>query len=245
MATNPSSDDLLPDDPANPCSLLNAMASRYDLAQEDVDIGVRTFTMTVVRDPDVLLERVTPAQFAQDERLPYWAELWTSSLALARFCLEENAFRGKRVLELGCGVGLVGLSAASGGARVVMTDYEHDALLFSQYNAMVNLPPDVVRRQIRIRHLDWRAPSLTGRFDTVLGADILYERSLHGPLLRVLDEALVPGGSVVLTDPERSMACEFVRAAREHGYSCETHTSQWERGWRVSTVTRYTLGRSL
>jgi predicted nicotinamide N-methyase len=223
---------------------MDIIASRYDLAQEEVNIGVRTFTMTVVRDPDVLLERVTPAQFAQDERLPYWAELWTSSLALARFCLEEIDFRGKRVLELGCGVGLVGLSAASGGAHVVMSDYEHDALLFSQYNALVNLTPAVVRKRIHFRHLDWRAPGLMGQYDAVLGADILYERSLHGPLLRVLDEALAPGGRVVLTDPERPMAREFVAAAHERDYSCDAQTSSWRRRGRVSTVTRYMLRRS-
>lgn len=243
MDTNPSSDDLLSGDPTDPRGLLDVITSRYDLAQEEVHIGMRTFTMTVVRDPDLLLERVTPAQFAQDERLPYWAELWTSSLALARSCLEENDFHGKHVLELGCGVGLVGLSAASGGAHVVMTDYEHDALLFTQYNAAVNLSPDVVRKQIQLHHLDWRAPGLMGQYDAVLGADILYERSLHEPLLRILDEALVPGGRVVLTDPERSMALAFLDAARERGYTCETHTSGCRRRGRVSTVTRYMLQR--
>ncbi len=143
--------------------------------------------MTVVRDPDVLLERVTPVQFAQDERLPYWAELWTSSFALARFCLEENGFRGKRVLELGCGVGLVGLSAASGGAHVVMTDYEHDALLFSLYNAMVNLTPDVVREQIGghvlnpigVQHRDQAAGEQQRRHDGVARTHPGCQSQLH------------------------------------------------------------------
>src|SRR5205085_8137477 len=57
------------------------------------------------------------------ERPPYWALIWPSALALARFLIRTDALcRGKRVLELGCGAGLAGIVAAALGARVLQTD---------------------------------------------------------------------------------------------------------------------------
>jgi hypothetical protein len=72
------------------------------------------------RDPAALLDEERFA--AQDEFLPYWADLWPSARALARV-LATRRLGGMRVLELGCGLALPSLVAARGGARACATDW--------------------------------------------------------------------------------------------------------------------------
>ena len=75
---------------------------------------------------DDLLEE---EDFEHEERLPYWAELWPSAVALARY-LSQKDLSGKRAAELGCGVGLPTVVALDRGALVLATDHNEAALDF-------------------------------------------------------------------------------------------------------------------
>ncbi|MBV9772607.1 MAG: methyltransferase domain-containing protein, partial [Gemmatimonadetes bacterium] len=135
---------------------------------------------------DVLLPRaadelIDESDFDEDERLPYWADLWPSARALARRLLDGPAPAG-RVLELGCGVALPSLALLSRGADVLATDYYDDALRFARVNAERNGLPALAARLV-----DWRdLPPDLGRFDTVLAADVLYEQRNAEALAAVL-----------------------------------------------------------
>ena len=68
-----------------------------------------------------------------DERIPYWTEIWPSALALSVFILNnKDRVKGKTVLELGAGMGLPSLVAASYTSAVVCSDYLTDALIFAK-----------------------------------------------------------------------------------------------------------------
>src|SRR5215210_650508 len=86
------------------------------------------------RDRDALL---TEEAFAQEEFLPYWAELWPSAPALAR-AVSRRPLTGRRTIELGCGLGLPAIAAALAGARVLATDWSPDALEMTARNAERN-----------------------------------------------------------------------------------------------------------
>lgn len=202
--------------------LRERIAATYDVASERVALGDHVFTILAVRDTNALLERITPEEFAHDERLPYWAQLWSSSLALARYCLDAPWVAGARVLELGCGVGLAGIAASRAGACVTMTDYEADGLLFAEYNALMNLPPDGGAKGVEFRLLDWRGTATFQGYDLVIGADITYERSMFDPLLATLRSAVRAGGRIVLTDPDRAVGRDFVAAARAAGFRAQS-----------------------
>ena len=62
---------------------------------------------------------------------PYWSVLWRSGVALARQ-LDGEDLRGKRVVELGCGLAVPSIAAARGGAEVIATDGDIDALAAGQ-----------------------------------------------------------------------------------------------------------------
>jgi predicted nicotinamide N-methyase len=219
------------------------LSRRYQIAEHVVVVGERKLRISCVKDTNRLLEEIDPTRFALDERMPYWAELWTSSLALARHCLEELELEGKSVLELGCGLGLAGIAAALAGGNVTLTDYEDDALEFARYNAARNLPRNVLDKRVSFKNMDWRSPEGIGTFDVILGADVVYERRDFTPLLNLLKTALLPGGLVVLTDPDRAIGRDFFRLAAESGFRVQAQRMEVIVESRISSVLRYKLVR--
>jgi len=82
-----------------------------------------------------LLDALSDEVFNQDERLPYWADIWPSAICLAEYILDNRyQFKDKKVLEIGCGLGLVGIAATAVGADVVFTDHDDYALAYTQIN---------------------------------------------------------------------------------------------------------------
>jgi predicted nicotinamide N-methyase len=101
------------------------------------------------------------------QNLPYWAFAWAGGRALAQFiAANPNLVAGKRVLDFGCGSGIVGIAAALAGAKTVfVADLDPQALLAAQVNAAVN------GVDIQIVDGDWP------QVDLLLASDVLYDIS--------------------------------------------------------------------
>jgi predicted nicotinamide N-methyase len=201
-----------------PAVLYRLLKRRFSLRKHVVDIGPRQIEFLLPHDMDDMLAQLAghPPDHpdVQDERLPYWAEIWPSAVALARFLPAWDLPRGdQRTLEIGCGVGLPGIVAASRGANVTWTDYLPDALAFAALNAWRHLGncPDV-------QWMDWRDPQLELAADLVLAADVVYETRAFEPLIRLFDALLRPGGAVLLAEPQRSTARGFFGSLSRHGF---------------------------
>lgn len=155
-------------------------------------------------DADALIDE---AAFDEEEFLPYWAELWPSGLALARY-VSELELAGRTVLELGCGLGLPSLVAALRGADVLATDWAEDAIELLRRNAERN------GASLRVARVRWNEPEplLRGApWDVVLGADLVYEERNAEQLAALLPQL---GREVLLAEPGRPYAKEFL--ARFH-----------------------------
>jgi predicted nicotinamide N-methyase len=216
------------------------LAARFDLATHDVQVGSATFRLLKVRDTNTLLEAILPDVFAQDERLPYWADIWSSSVELARWCLEEADLRGKHILEIGCGLGLAGIAAARAGAWVTLSDYDPDALAFAEFNVATNLSPTQASR-VCLLSLDWRdLPSLQP-FDMIIGADVVYERSSFAALMEVLRKLLKPSGHALFTEPDRTIGADFFAMIVEHGFRISTTARPVLWDGRTNTINRVLL----
>lgn len=131
--------------------------------------------------------------------IPCWAEVWPAAMALAAY-LSTLELRERKLLELGCGLGLPGLVAAVKGARVTFSDYHPEALeLVSHNSTRLGL-----RAGQTTFHLgDWRRFSLVGQFDLVLASDIMYDPKLNPYLLDLFPRYLAPGGELLVSHPGR------------------------------------------
>jgi predicted nicotinamide N-methyase len=154
-----------------------------------------------------------------DDRLPFWAELWPSGSALAA-AVAALDLTGRRVLELGCGLGLVGVAAATAGADVLAADQSAEAIAFTTVNAERN---GVAVRTVRCA-FERPEPLLAGApWDLVLAADVLYEPRTVPVLVDLLPRL---GRAVWLADPGRPREPDFLRAVDAAG---------WRRQSRVVT----------
>ena len=173
----------------------------FDVLSEEVVVGSLRLPVSRPRSAEDLIDE---DDYARDERLPYWAELWPSAHVLAAE-LEARDLTGARVIELGCGVGLPSVVAALRGAEVLATDWYEDALGFVRSNA------GAAAARVGTRLLDWNDPppdlvSPAAARDLVIGADLLYE-ARNGPALAALLPALLrPGAEALIADPRRPHA---------------------------------------
>jgi predicted nicotinamide N-methyase len=181
---------------------------REDLVEEAVGVHGRELRVLRPRDAEALLDEEA---FEHEEFLPYWAELWPSSLALAR-AIGARSLGGRRVVELGCGLGLPSIAAALQGARVLATDWSPEAVAVTAENAE--------RNGARVETLvcSWAQPRPIverGPWDLVLASDVLYEARDVEPLLNALGPLLGERGVAWIADPGRAPAERFLEQARE------------------------------
>ena len=139
--------------------------------------------------------------------VPYWSVLWRSGVALAREVAAMD-LTGRRVVELGCGLGAPGLAAARRGAIALATDADPEALELVERSARLN------HLRVETAAIDWSDPGeLAARapFDLVVAADVLYERPFVAELLSLLPR-LSP--EALIADPGRAAAEAFLEQAR-------------------------------
>jgi predicted nicotinamide N-methyase len=200
------------------------MSFRGDSIEEIVLVGGREIALERPRDSDSLLDADV---FGDDERLPYWAELWPSGVALAAAVIGRS-LRGRRVLELGCGLGLASICAALAGGKVTATDWFAAATDAAGRNARRN---GVAIETLTCR---WQDPGVLvdlAPWELVLAADVLYERR-NLPLLHALLPRLVGArGEIWIADPGREFAGEFFSDARDEG-------------WRIATISESSSPRA-
>jgi predicted nicotinamide N-methyase len=214
------------DDPLD--ELRAHLRGRTGLFESLVEVGGKTYRVFRPTAADALLDE---EDFERDERIPYWAELWPSAIALARYLAREN-LAGKRAIELGCGVGLPSVVALARGAEVLATDYYEAALDFAAQNARANLS-----QEPQTALLDWRAPEAErlGTFERVFAADVLYERRNALALADLVPGLLAPGGEAVFAGPRRKDAPLFLELMGEQGFRVSTESVVVNQGGRSIT----------
>lgn len=195
----------------------------YPVVRRRIEVAGRSYELLGPANFEALVDDPrTAARFAADEYLPYWAEFWPACVLLAEHVAmwgPAPAVAPPTVLELGAGLGLVGLVATGLGYPTVISDYDEDSLAFVVESARASgLPPATVRA------IDWREtyPDLVA--DRIVAAEVLYERRSLAPIAAFLRKHLKPHGVALLCDAWRSTADGFVDAARQESLAVETES---------------------
>ncbi|KAM4881290.1 EEF1A lysine methyltransferase 3 [Thomomys bottae] len=135
-------------------------------------------------------------------RLGVAARVWDAALSLCNYFERQNVdFRGKKVIELGAGTGIVGILAALQGGDVTITDLPL-ALEQIQGNVHDNVPAGV---RAQVCALSWGIDQhvFPGNYDLVLGSDIVYLEATFPLLLRTLQHLCGPQGTIYLASKMR------------------------------------------
>ncbi|GFZ97391.1 class I SAM-dependent methyltransferase [Dyella caseinilytica] len=190
----------------------------YSTRNERVSIGGHIYRLRVLTDkqqfsdPDGHADRlgISSAQWS------LFGQVWPSGRLLAQ-AMHRFDISQKRVLELGCGIGLASLVLQHRGADVVASDVHPLAEAFLAYNAALNELPALHYRQLR-----WNVPLPTlGHFDLIIASDVLYEIDHAELLAGVVKQHAYPKAEVLVTDPGRGHSNRFSRLLEMQGFTLE------------------------
>ena len=197
--------------------LLEQIQKNVPVELARVEIAGQTCEWLKVIDPDQLLEKaLADPDRPTDELDPFWAATWRASIGMDR-ALALFPIQGSRVLDLGCGSGRAGIAAAIRGAMVTMTDAASDGLMVAEWNAWP------FRANLSVQYLNWRSDTLEqALFPWIVGSDIVYDPNLWSILEPCLRRHLAPGGTVLLTEPQRQTGDRFLNWIIEAGWQVET-----------------------
>jgi predicted nicotinamide N-methyase len=184
--------------------------------RRSIRVEGRQFELTLPADPNQLLDELAESEDEGQAPPPvYWAALWSASLPTAAAVLRGTWQQSRRALEIGCGIGLVGLAGLAAGLDVTFSDAIPTAAQLALENARQN-----GFRNASSSAFDWRAPPAT-RFPVILASDVLYDRSDHPLLVGLLNRTLTGDGIGWIGDPGRAHVPQFIDRAEQAGLSVQ------------------------
>jgi predicted nicotinamide N-methyase len=216
----------------------------YRTKQESVAVaGVRSLLIRSLADPRQYSDPHGDAHRAgiSSANWPMFGLLWPSGAFLAARLAERPVRPGERILEIGCGLALASLVGHRRGADVTASDCHPLAEHFLQENLRLN-----GLAAMKYRHGRWGRPQLraygraievmkplpvpdvpdprcimTGRYDLIIGSDLLYERDPRGELAEFIACHALPGAEIWIIDPDRGNRSAFHRHMRRLGFGLE------------------------
>ena len=180
---------------------LDSFQKEYETDTVDVVVNGRKYYILL---PKNIFDFINPNDALRE--FPLWAKIWQASWVLAGYLAEMPKVAEKKFLEIGAGLGLVSIVAASCGHRITMTELNPDALQFARANAHLNGYPD-----LNIMKLDWNRPQLREKFDYIVASEISYREEDLLPLLHLFKNSLKSDGEVILAGEMRRMSRDFYK----------------------------------
>lgn len=225
-----------------PLHLLEALSAEMELEKERILMGEQPVEVYRVKDIEALWEELLAKgddhEDVKDERIPYWADLWPSAIGMSEYLLKQSwDWKGKKVLELGCGLGLSGVAAGFLGGDVLMTDYLPAPLKLAELNWRINHD---AAPQCQI--LDWRNPDPAMASDILLASDVAYEARSFEPLIAAFKTLLKPSGKIILSEPGRQLAKTFTDSFEQAGFQAEVSVIPVEYRGMITKVRVYEMG---
>jgi len=205
---------------------IDSFYQAYETETISIKIGSKSFSFLAPKNLDALLNLNLPDV---QNQFPLWVKIWESSLILADHF--ANNIQSKSILELGAGLGTIGIIASSFGYSVTSTEYDLQAMQFLQANAHIN---DC--QSLTIQQLDWHNPNINERFDIIVGSELIYKESDFEPLIALFQKYLSPGGEILLANEPRKSYEPFLDILKQW-----YHIEIWRKLLRATDETKTIL----
>ncbi len=189
--------------------IYNRIRARYKLTFDKLKVKEQTIRLLKIDDIEEFLDGKDP--FANVSEFPFWVKLWEAAMILSYVLSSLPEPKGKRLLEIGAGLGAPGIAAAACGFDVTLSDYEDIIMDFQKVSAAAS-----GLKGVDCVHLDWLDPPEMEPFDVLAAAEVLFREEFFDPLLDVFQKYLKPGGSIFLAhDATRKCLPLFLERAKK------------------------------
>jgi predicted nicotinamide N-methyase len=201
---------------------LESFHRKYETDTVEMTIGGRRFRLLTPKSIDPFID---PNDLLRG--FPLWAKIWEASWVLADYLSGIPPDSQRSLLEIGGGLGLVGIVAASFGHRITTTENNPDALQFARANAALN-----GCSSLQIVPLDWHLPILDNRdkaphpdgsdvrecnpgdergYDLIVGSEVIYHQRDFEPLENLFHNQLKSGGEIIIAAAMRQIFADFLK----------------------------------
>jgi predicted nicotinamide N-methyase len=197
----------------------------YDTEKISIKIGNTPYAFLTPKNLNKLLD------LSNDQnQFPLWVKIWESSIILIDHLANQKK-SSKSILELGAGLGAIGIIAESFGYKVTATEYDPHAQQFLMANARINKC-----QNIHIQQLDWHKPDIEGKFDIIVGSELIYKEKDFEPLMALFQKYLLPGGEILLANEPRKSYEPFLEILKQ-----SYHINIWRKQLRATDETKTIL----
>ena len=198
----------------------------YEVRQQTVNIGGLDYDVRSLLDNQ---QYADPQGSAEDAGMgasgwPLFGQVWPSARVLA-LAMHSHAIEGKRILEIGAGLALASLVIHRRAGDVTVTDWHPLTEAFLQKNLLANGLGPLPYQAGNWALDDASGASGLGRFDLIIGSDVLYERQQPAQLARFIDQHATLHAEVIIVDPDRSNRSAFCREMGALGYRLTMRTA--------------------
>eukprot|EP00854_Cymbomonas_tetramitiformis_P016679 gene16679-19815_t len=141
--------------------------------------------------------------------------------------IPEDHFREKRILEVGSGLGIIGIAAALlGASQVTLTD-KACVLDLLKMNVEANVAVSGIRKDVcQVEKLIWGDPH-DHTYDTILASDVAYDEREAFALVSTLVDTSSNDTNIYVAIPEREDAAAFWNLVKRNF----TVTILWKQRW--------------
>ena len=191
---------------------MSSLRVRYQTIEfGDTDIHLRTLRDNQEFSDD---DHIAEGLGISSATWPLFGIVWPAGEVLAHLMVDQN-IKGKRILEVGCGIALSSHVLNDREADITATDYHPEAGNFLDENTALN-----DTKTIPFVRTGWADETTDlGLFDLIIGSDVLYERG-HAELLSdFINQHANSSCEVVLVDPGRGHHARFSKLMMKLGFS--------------------------
>lgn len=166
----------------------------------------------------------------KEDYCPYFGVPWEAGLGLTQY-LSQLDLKGKKIIEIGSGLSIPSFLCANKGAHVLATDFHADVKVFLEINQKLN------NVEFDFFQMNWRNEYHDlGKFDLVIGSDVLYESAHPDHVAKSLIDFLAPNGKIILSDPGRAYVQKFVLSMNRMGFKEKTAFEKVKTEWTEKEV---------
>ncbi|EKO3573808.1 methyltransferase domain-containing protein [Vibrio metschnikovii] len=194
------------------------MTTTLRIRYQTIVIGNNDIHLCTLRDKQQFSDPKNTAQNLgiSSASWPIFGVVWPSSLVLAHHVLNLDT-NNKRILEVGCGIGLSSLLLNEQMANITATDYHPEVETFLDRNTQLNN-----RKKIAFERVDWAdASSQLGLFDLIIGSDLLYEDQHISLLAQFIQTHANQTCDIIIVDPDRGRKNKLSSKMSEYGFTSD------------------------